>query len=242
MRHPPSDEPGSDAPRWSILHEDAHCLAIDKPAGLLSQARRPGDASLEAEVRHYLCPSDPRAVYVGIVHRLDRPVSGVILWAKNARAARRLAEQFAARQTVKEYRALVSPPFADDRGVFEDWLYEGDTGLGRVQVCQPGTPRARRAVTRFRRDEDYASPERTGVLTLWPETGRTHQLRIQCSSRGCPVVGDERYGSTAGFPTGIALHAARLSFRHPITDLATTVSADLPPSWAAAGVTAITRR
>lgn len=242
MRHPPSDDPGSGPRRLTILHEDAHCLAIDKPAGLLSQARQPGDASLEAEVRRHLCPSDPTRIYLGIVHRLDRPVSGVILWAKNPKAARRLAEQFAARRTLKEYQALVSPPMDIDQGIFEDWLHDGDMTLGRVNVCQPGTPRSRWAVTRFQRRADHAAPERTGVLTLWPETGRTHQLRVQCSSRGHPIVGDDRYGSTATFPSGIALHAARLSFRHPTTGVAMTVSAGLPPSWLEAGVTEIIRR
>ena len=226
----------------TILYEDAHCLAIDKPAGLLSQARLPGVDSLDSGVRRYLCPGDPAGVYLGIVHRLDRPVSGVILWAKNPRAARRLADQFAARQTVKEYRALVSPPFDVVQGVFEDWLSDGKTALGVVEVCPPGTPRSKWAVTRFDRSEDHDSPETTGVFTLWPETGRTHQLRVQCASRGHPIVGDDRYGSTTTFPAGIALHAARLSFRHPITEVPMTVTADLPEAWAAAGVTAITRR
>jgi 23S rRNA pseudouridine1911/1915/1917 synthase len=220
----------------TILHEDAHCLAIDKAAGLLSQARLPGEESLELEVRRHLNPRDPTAAYVGIVHRLDRPVSGVILWAKNAKAARRLAEQFAARETAKEYLALVAPPFGTPRGVFEDWLYEGDTGLGRVQVCLAGTPRSKRAVTRFRREDTFLSPEGTGVLRLWPETGRTHQLRVQTSARGCPIVGDALYGSPHAFPCGIALHAAGLSVRHPVTDVPMTISAELPPSWLAAGV------
>ena len=231
MRHPLPEEP--EPAGLTILLEDAHVLAMNKPAGLPAQSSRPGAESLEAAVRRHLGPLDPSGAYVGIVHRLDQPVSGVILWAKNVRAARRLAEQFAARQTIKEYRALVSPPLPGAHGVFEDWLYEGDTGVGRVQVCRPGTPRARLAVTRYRRD-DGASAEGTSLVTLWPETGRTHQLRVQCGSRGHPIVGDDRYGSSRAFPAGIALHAARLTFRHPITDALTTLSADFPPSWDAA--------
>src|SRR5262245_64047846 len=132
-------------PSLAILHEDEHCLAVDKPAGMLTQGTRAGELSLEMAVRHYLAPDAPASVYVGTVHRLDRPVSGVVLWAKTPKAARRLSQQFAHRRARKQYWAIVAgrPPVAE--GVWEDWLCLDDTGLGRVQICAPGTPRAQRA-------------------------------------------------------------------------------------------------
>ena len=92
-----------------VLFEDEHCLAVSKPAGQFTQGTwaPPGEQTLEQAVRHYLGPADPASVYLGIVHRLDRPVSGVLVWAKNPRAARRLSTQFERRQAAKEYWAIV---------------------------------------------------------------------------------------------------------------------------------------
>ncbi len=218
-----------------ILYEDAHCLAVNKPAGLLIQGRHPGDETLEMAVRRHLDRDLPTTVYLGIVHRLDRPVSGVVLWAKNPKAARRLAEQFANRETVKEYRAAVSPIPTIPSGVWEDWLDERDAGMGRVLICQKDTPQARLAVTRFVVGVCPTRPT-VALLMLQPETGRTHQLRVQSSSRGWPILGDLRYGSTEPFPNGIALHAASLTVKHPTTGATMTISADLPESWNQAGV------
>src|SRR3982751_2969190 len=95
------------APALRILFEDSHCLAVAKPAGVLTQRGASGEPTLEAEVRRHLRPDDPASAYVGTVHRLDRPVSGVILWAKTPKAARRWAEQFARREVRKEYWAIV---------------------------------------------------------------------------------------------------------------------------------------
>ena len=216
-----------------ILHEDPHLLVVNKPAGLLTQGRVGGEPSLETRVRAYLAPDDPASVYLGTVHRLDRPVSGVVLWAKTAKAARRLADQFSKREARKEYRAIVAGRPTADRGGWEDWLCEEDTGLGRVQVCLAGTPRARRAFTRFELDPgpDRTLPEGTSGLRLFPETGRTHQLRVQAASRGMPILGDSLYGSDRAFPEGIALHARSLEIAHPISDLRMTFRAPLPEAW-----------
>ena len=219
-----------------VLFEDAHCLAVNKPAGLLIQGRIGGEETLESVVRNYLSADNPTSNYLGIVHRLDRPVSGVVLWAKNPRAARRLAAQFASRETIKEYRAAVSPVPSITAGSWDDWLSEEATGQHRVQVCPAGKPRARRAVTRFRQDGFCPNSPGIALLTLWPETGRTHQLRVQCGARGWPILGDSLYGSTNEFPAGIALHAAELRVRHPITNALLTVAAELQKSWSEAGL------
>ena len=219
-----------------ILHEDAHLLAVAKPAGLLTQGVAAGEPALEDEVRRHLNPGEPAAAYVGTVHRLDRVVSGVIVWAKTPKAARRLADQFARREARKEYWAVVAGGPGRESGTWEDWLCLDDTGLGVVQVCLPGAPRARRAVTRFRREAGGRVPEGCSWLRLWPETGRTHQLRVQAGSRGWPILGDRPYGSTVAFPGGIALHARALTLRHPALDRPVTFEAPLPEAWAEVGI------
>jgi 23S rRNA pseudouridine1911/1915/1917 synthase len=220
----------------AILYEDAHLLAVAKPPGLSTQAPPIAGATLETAVRAYLHGDGAGAAggFVGTVHRLDRPVSGVVLWAKNPRAARRLSQQFERRQVHKEYWALVAgdpPPEGAGAGVWEDWLCREDTGLGRVQACAPGTPRAQRALTRWRSGRVAGLDPGVAWLRLEPETGRMHQLRVQAAARGWPVVGDALYGSTAPFPEGIALHARRLEVRHPVLERPLTFVAPLPASW-----------
>src|SRR5262252_7095406 len=139
----------------TILFEDNHCLAVAKPAALLTQGP-PGVPSLEAQVKAYLKERYHKAgnVYLGVPHRLDRPVSGVVLFARNTKAARRLAEQFVRRQVRKLYWAAVElaadgglPP---ESGVWEDWLLKVKEEA-RAERVTPETPGARRAVLRFRR-------------------------------------------------------------------------------------------
>jgi 23S rRNA pseudouridine1911/1915/1917 synthase len=223
-----------------LLFEDNHCLAAAKPAPLLTQAP-PGIPSLEAQVKAYLKERYHKAggVYLGIPHRLDRPVSGVVLFARNTKAARRLAEQFQTRQVRKLYWALVergpdgAPPPAE--GVWEDWLLKVQE-QARAERAPPGAEGARLARLRFRR---LGATEDGALLELEPETGRMHQLRVQTAVRGWPVRGDELYGSRLPFgPPAeqrrdrvIALHARRLTFLHPIRFEPLTVTAPLPPTW-----------
>jgi 23S rRNA pseudouridine1911/1915/1917 synthase len=231
-------------PPLTVLFEDAHLVAVAKPAGLLTQGTPGGEPTLEDAVRRHLRPADPHTLMLGTVHRLDRPVSGVVLWARTPRAARRLSAQFAARATVKEYWAVVephsSPPEPGTEGVWSDVLAGSADASGVVAVVAEDAPGARRAVTRFRRERDAAAPFRVpeGLigLRLWPETGRTHQLRAQAGRRGLPVLGDAAYGARRAFPRGIALHARSLTFEHPGRRTPVTVVAPLPEAWADAGV------
>lgn len=218
-----------------ILYEDAHILVVNKPAGLSTQAPLPTVPTLEREVRSYLDPNDPTNVYLGTVHRLDRPVSGVVLFAKHTKAARRLAKQFEGRRVEKVYWAVVEGPPLRAPESWSDWLYEENTGAGGAQVVLPGTPRARSA------SSDAAPlpaelPEGLRALELRPNTGRMHQLRIQCASRGRPIVGDRQYGSKRDFSAGIALHARRLAVGHPALERKLTFLAPMPPSWSEAGI------
>ena len=222
-----------------ILLEDEHCLAVVKPAGQFVQGvwAPPGEQTLEQAVRAYLDPSDPASVYLGIVHRLDRPVSGVLIWAKTAKAARRLSMQFERRRVLKEYWAIVeetgTPPV--EEGTWTDWLTAPGVS-GVVQAVPAGTLGARQAVTRFQFDQAKQVPSGWRWLRLWPETGRTHQLRIQSAARGMPILGDAPYGSVTAFPQGIALHARTLRVRHPMLQTPLELTAPLPACWAEQGI------
>jgi 23S rRNA pseudouridine1911/1915/1917 synthase len=219
-----------------ILYEDAHCLVAVKPAGVLTQGSLAGEPTLEAAVRRHVQPGDPAGAYLGTVHRLDRPVSGVIVWAKTAKAARRLAAQFASRSIKKEYWAIVEGRPDGSAGTWDDWLCVEDTGLGRVQVCRPNAPRARHALTHYETQHRGIVPDGCAWLRLWPETGRTHQLRAQAGAHGVPVLGDRNYGAAQSFEPGIALHARAVTVRHPILDRLMTFEAPVPPSWREHGI------
>lgn len=226
-----------------ILFEDADCLAVAKPAGqfTLGTWAPPGETTLETAIRRYLDPERPDSVYLGIVHRLDRPTSGVLIWAKHPRAARRLSLQFERRRAAKEYWALVAAAgapaisaAADIEATWSDWLTRpGRTG--QVRIVPAGTTGARPAVTRVRREPLEFGPRGIAWLRLWPETGRTHQLRVQAAARGLPILGDADYGSTETFDPphaiAIALHARSLQVRHPTLQTPLTLVAPVPPRW-----------
>jgi 23S rRNA pseudouridine1911/1915/1917 synthase len=225
----------------TILYEDNHCLAVAKPAPLLTQGVPPGIPTLEALVKAYVKERyhKPGNVYLGIPHRLDRPVSGVVVFARNTKAARRLAEQFQNRQVRKVYWAVVEPTLGGElppaEGVWEDWLLKVKEEARSERVAAD-TPGSRRAVLRYRR---LRANEGGALLEMEPETGRMHQIRVQAASRGWPVRGDVLYGSRLPFgPPAelpreriIALHARSLTFLHPIRYEPLTVTAPLPPAW-----------
>jgi 23S rRNA pseudouridine1911/1915/1917 synthase len=226
-----------------ILFEDNHCIAVNKPAGLLTQGVPPGLPTLEAQVKDYLRQRyhKPGNVYLGIPHRLDRPVSGVVVFARNTKAARRLAEQFQQRQVEKIYWAALEGDVQPAEGTWEDWLRKVPEEA-RTERAEPGQAGAKRACLRYR----CLGPCRGGTLVeLRPETGRMHQLRCQAALRGWPVQGDMQYGARLPFgppaelprDRAIALHAHSLTFLHPIRFEPITVVAPLPPSWGELGIT-----
>src|SRR5207244_3425808 len=164
----------------TVLYEDNHCLAVAKPAPLLTQGVPPGIVTLESQVKAYLKEKyqKPGNVYLGIPHRLDRPVSGVMLFARNTKAARRLAEQFQQHQVTKVYWAAVEGDVSPAEGVWEDWLRKL-AEQARSEIVEPDAPGARRAMLRYRKLG--ASPNTT-VLEVQPETGRMHQIHLQAAS------------------------------------------------------------
>jgi 23S rRNA pseudouridine1911/1915/1917 synthase len=225
-----------------ILFEDNHCLAVAKPAGLLTQGVPPGLPTLEAWVKAYLKERyhKPGNVYVGMPHRLDRPVSGVVLFARNTKAARRLAEQFQEQRVTKVYWAAVEGDVQPAEATWEDWLRKLPEEA-RSERVEPGCPGARRAILRCRRLRPCSGGT---LLELRPETGRMHQIRVQTAVRGWPIRGDFLYGATRPFgPPAevprdriIALHAGSLTFLHPIRYEPITVTAPLPEAWKELGI------
>jgi 23S rRNA pseudouridine1911/1915/1917 synthase len=223
----------------TVLFEDNHCLAVAKPAPLLTQGVPSGLPTLEGQVKEYLKEKYHKAghVYLGIPHRLDRPVSGVVLFARNSKAARRLAEQFQQHLVRKVYWAVVDGDVLPDEGNWEDWLRKLPEEA-RTERVGPDDPHARHAVLSYRRLGGGAG---WTFLEIEPRTGRMHQIRVQTSSRGWPVRGDMLYGSTQPFGPAaelprdriIALHGRSLTFLHPIRYEPVTVTAPLPETWRA---------
>lgn len=221
---------------WSVLLEDGPILAINKPAGLLTQAP-PGVPSLEAEVKASLKErlDKPGKVYLGIPHRLDRGVSGVIVFTRNSKAAARMAEQFEQRTVRKVYWAVVEgipdPPAAE----LTDWILKLPE-QSRAEIVPAVTPGARGCRLSYR---VLATRENTSLVEIEPHTGRMHQIRVQFASRGWPVLGDTQYGSTHSpfsEKQRIALHAHSLTFQHPVRYDPVTVTAPLPDDWPIAPV------
>jgi 23S rRNA pseudouridine1911/1915/1917 synthase len=221
-----------------VLFEDNHCLAVAKPAPFLTQGVPPGIPTLESLAKQYLKEryGKPGNVYLGIPHRLDRPVSGVVLFARNTKAAQRLAEQFQKHQVVKTYWAAVEGNVELEQGQWEDWLLKLplEARSKRVSAEVPG---ARHAVLEYRRTA-YAAG--ITLLEVQPRTGRMHQIRVQAAERGWPILGDVHYGAKLPFGPAaelprdrvIALHARSLTFLHPIRFEPITVVAPLPEYWA----------
>jgi len=243
---------------WQILLEDGPLLAINKPAGLLTLGGGPDVPTLERQVKQHLKERfhKPGNVYLGIPHRLDRPVSGVIVFARNSKAAARLAEEFRERRVSKTYLAVVEGVPEADSGRWTDWLVKVPEKAVVAAVSEP-LPGAREAVLDFVVRKTWESPAGVrSLLELAPQTGRMHQIRVQLASRGRPVVGDVQYGGRpwrieaelagpgSAEPTAvppsprdlpIALHAARLTLRHPIRYEPVTIEAPLPAEWATLG-------
>jgi len=216
-------------PPLDILYEDNHCLAINKPSGSLSTHYEGKEETLDRAVKCYLKEKHhkPGNVFLGIVHRLDRPVSGVLLFARTSKAADRLARQFREGTVEKVYWAIVEGDLAKTAGSLEDWLKK-DRDAGRVEVVEPRMPGARQALLHFHRKGGH---EGLTWLEVRPQTGRTHQLRVQLAYHGYPIYGDARYGSVCTFNRAIALHARNLTFLHPIRYEPITLTAELPRPW-----------
>ena len=198
----------------SVIYEDNHILVIDKPPLLATMGVQADEPSLVTWTRAWLKEKydKPGNVYLGVVSRLDSFTSGLIVMAKTSKAAARLTRQFQSGEVQKVYTAILEGRPAERAGQLTDWICKDDARR-RMVVCQAGHAGAKRAELR------YQVSGTQGTLTLVEIellTGRKHQIRVQCSSRGWPVLGDRKYDATGKFPKGIALHSSSLTFLHPV--------------------------
>lgn len=217
-------------PPLKILFEDNHLLAIVKPAGLLAQGDRTGDITALELAKQYIKAEHnrPGNVFLGLVHRLDRPVSGVMVFARTSKAASRLARAFHDREVEKTYLAVVLGQVEAEDGELSGFVERAHT---RSRLATRPGARAKEATL------GYHVLARTGgvsLLEVTPRTGRHHQIRLQLSAAGHPIVGDMKYRARDPLPDkSIALHAVRLVFPHPVREETITISAPPPagPPW-----------
>lgn len=209
-----------------VLYEDNHLIAVNKTSGELVQADQTGDKTLADRVKEYIGKKyqKPGAVFLGVIHRIDRPVSGLVLFARTSKSLTRMNEQFRAREIQKTYLAVVENQPAENQGTLVHWLKKnGDQN--RVTTFKKETPDAQRC------ELSYIVLKRRDLLSLLkviPVTGRSHQIRAQLSAIGCPIRGDLKYDASDGFEKSIALHARQLSFIHPVTKVSVTIEAPVP--------------
>lgn len=210
-----------------VRYVDNHVLVVEKPAGMLSQGDRTGDEDLLSRMKQWVGEryNKPGNVYLGLVHRLDRPASGLMVLARTSKAAARLTEQFKQRTVEKHYLAWVegSTPAA---ATWEDHLLKQD---GSVSVVRASTPGAKRASLEFK---TVQQTEDRSLVAVHLHTGRAHQIRVQFASRGFPLVGDMRYGARTELDgRNLALHATALAFDHPTRKVRMGWTSTVPASW-----------
>ncbi len=224
MTHFPND--------LKILYEDNHLLAVHKPAGLLTQSDSPGSSNLLDLTREWVKQTYVKKgnVYLGLVHRLDRNVSGVVLFAKTSKAAARLADQFRNKTARKFYRAHVEgiPEIPENHLVH----YLRKEKSLRATVFPRPTPKSQKAELSYKVVEEL---ENSAVLEIELHTGRFHQIRAQLAFIGHPIVGDTKYRSQVELPEQrISLHAHTLIVQHPTTKEEIKIESP-PPDWSALG-------
>jgi 23S rRNA pseudouridine1911/1915/1917 synthase len=240
-----------------VLYEDNHLLAVNKPAMLPTMGVSEDRPSLLSVAKEYLKRKydKPGNVYLGIVSRLDAPVTGVVLLARTSKAAGRLAQQFCQRNVEKVYWAIVGGRVEPREGRLTDYLRK-DERHRKMHVASERMAAAQRAELAYRvmdieRERgtgeqgetqfEHGSPCRrvslspglswASLLEVRPLTGRKHQIRLQLSHAGFPILGDRKYGSTRQFPLGIALHSRRLVIEHPVSKMQLEIEAPLPAAW-----------
>jgi 23S rRNA pseudouridine1911/1915/1917 synthase len=208
-----------------VLYEDNHLLAVNKPAGMLIQADASGDISLIELTREYIRNKyrKPGNVFLGLLHRLDRPVSGVVLFARTSKAASRISEQLRARTVQKIYWALVHGEVRPPSGSLISFIIKGVRKVSLVGEEEAGAQKALLTYRTLRKMKGKS------LLEICLHTGRKHQIRAQFAGLGCPIVGDIKYGAPYGLQDrSIRLTARSLTFKHPTRNEMITIEAPTP--------------
>lgn len=199
----------------SILYEDEAILVCEKPAGVATQTKRLGQADMESLLKNYRVEKG-EPPYIGVVHRLDQPVSGVMVFAKTKETAADLSRQIQTKQADKYYYAKVEGIPEKKKGTLEHYLLR-DGKTNTSSVVRSGTPGAKRAALSY---EVLAAADGSAILKIKLETGRHHQIRVQLSHAGFPIVGDRKYNFKANMSPAaenLALCSYKIGFKHPIT-------------------------
>ena len=212
----------------TVLYEDNHIIAVNKTCNEIVQGDKTGDTPLSETVKAYIKEkyNKPGEVFLGVTHRLDRPTSGVVLFARTSKALTRLNEMFKSHDQIrKTYWAIVqgAPEVSEAR--LENWLIRNEA-QNKSYIAKPGTREAKLAVLTYKtlvRGDHYT------LLEINLETGRHHQIRCQLAAIGCPVKGDLKYGAKRSNPDGgICLHARRIEFIHPVSKQEIGITAPVP--------------
>lgn len=209
-----------------IIYEDNHIIVVNKPAGMLSQGDDTGDLDMLTYLRGYIKDkySKPGNVYIGLVHRLDRPVSGLMVFARTSKAASRLSKQIAEQKMVKEYICVCEGVPTDGKWIH--WLYK-DKRTNTTSVMRDGARGAKRASLDCR---VLYSEDNESICHVQLYTGRSHQIRVQFLEQGHPLVGDQKYNPNAKKGMWIALMSQKLTFWHPTLTEKMIFKLELPDS------------
>ena len=213
-----------------IVYEDNHLLVFDKKAGEIVQGDKTGDEALSETLKAFVAMRDskPGKVFMGVPHRLDRPVCGLCIFAKTSKALERLNAMFRNSEVHKTYLALCCAAPQQPEGLLEDWM-ERNERLNKSFITRKPGPGAKLAKLRYRH---IADTERYHLLEVELLTGRHHQIRCQLSHMGCPIKGDLKYGAPRSNPDGgICLQAHSVTFVHPVRKDELRLVAALPQSW-----------
>ena len=217
-----------------VIYEDNHIIIVSKRAGDIVQGDKTGDTPLSETVKLYIKDTchKPGDVFLGVVHRLDRPVSGLVVFARTSKALSRLSEMFRTRSVRKTYWAIVGNQPPQSEGTLTQWLTRNPKN-NTARAYEREVPGSKQAVLDYR---VIARSDRYWLLEVDLHTGRHHQIRCQLAKIGCPIRGDLKYGAPRSLPDGgISLHARRVSFEHPVSHLPIDVTAPVPeePLWQA---------
>ncbi len=211
----------------NVLFEDNHIIIINKEAGDLVQGDSTGDETILDKTKSYLKKKykKPGKVFLGLVHRIDRPTSGIVICAKTSKALSRLNEQFKERSVQKKYWAIVKNPFSIKSGTLANWIAK-NSKLNKSFVFEKKNSRTKKAILNFK---IYKKIQNYTLLEIILKTGRHHQIRVQLSNIGYPIVGDLKYGAKRSNPdASISLHSAELSFEHPVRKELIQIKANPP--------------
>jgi len=210
-----------------IIYEDNHLLVFNKPSGMLVQGDKTGDTTLIDVVKHYIKHKydKPGNVFLGLTHRLDRPVSGAVIFAKTSKALTRVTVAFQKKQVSKFYLAISASKPKEPSGTISNFLRK-DKNKNLVKVFSQSKSGAKSAESLY---ELLQYNAKKSLIKVIPKTGRSHQIRVHLSSLGCPILGDVKYGAPSPLPDkSVALHCAKMSLLHPVLKEDISFTAILP--------------